>query len=112
MSHDAPCLGTDDLRDALIRSGNSYVRYTRDRAPTAALRQQRPFHEPARSAKLKITSLSLRSINAPPSLFLRSNCASTFHKVKHYSEPPPLTRRNAQSPPFALVVMPNAIVAQ
>jgi len=25
MSHDAPCLGTDDLRDALIRSGNSYV---------------------------------------------------------------------------------------
>src|SRR6202042_3263395 len=77
-----------------------------------ALRQQRPFHEPARSAKLKITSRSLRSINAPPSLFLRSDCASTFHKVKHYSEPPPLTRRNAQSPPFALVVMPNAIVAR
>jgi hypothetical protein len=25
MSHDAPSLGTDDLRDALIRSGNSYV---------------------------------------------------------------------------------------
>ena len=25
MSHDAPSLDTDDLRDVLIRSGNSYV---------------------------------------------------------------------------------------
>src|ERR1700687_2926650 len=41
MSHDVPSLETNDLRDVLIRSGNSCVEYTRDRAPTAASRQKK-----------------------------------------------------------------------
>jgi hypothetical protein len=43
MPHDVPSLEIDDLRGVLIRSGNSYVEYTRDRAPMAALRQKRPL---------------------------------------------------------------------
>ena len=34
MSHDVPSLEIDDLRDVLIRSGNSYVEDTRDRTST------------------------------------------------------------------------------
>src|ERR1700719_2417352 len=52
MSHDAPSLEIDDLRDVLIDREIATLSYTRDRAPAA------------------------------PSLFLRSDCASTFHKVK------------------------------
>ena len=40
MSHDVPSLEIDDLRDVLIRSGNSYVEDTRDRTSTSALRHK------------------------------------------------------------------------
>jgi hypothetical protein len=39
MSHDVPSLEIDDLRDVLIRSGNSYVGDTRDRTSTSASRR-------------------------------------------------------------------------
>ena len=42
MSHDVPSLEIDDLRDVLIRLGNSYVEDTRDRTSTSASRQKQP----------------------------------------------------------------------
>src|SRR6267142_1615350 len=62
MSHDVPSLEIDDLRDVLIRSGNSHVEDTRDRTSTSASRHERSFHN--RALRLKIMQPS----SAPPRL--------------------------------------------
>jgi hypothetical protein len=76
---------------------------------TTALRQERPFHKRARSANVKITgrSLTIHQCSAVtfPAIGLRFNVPQG-QAFLGTSSPTP---RNTQSPPFALVVMPNAI---
>src|SRR5450631_1994223 len=69
--------------------------------PFHGARHKRPFHdhsfgEPENNQPIADDQSMLRRLFP-----LRSDCASTFHKAKHSSEPSSLIRRNTQSPSFA-----------